>query len=222
MVVYETMIIASAILYGSMQSLMRCVWNTAGFVTIHERDLTIDIYEVAVVRIQDLTDESFLYCLTALKDCFPGDRADQLQSFWDLADRGRGMVFRRAQKTCNRYYVQSYLRAAGGSTSKDINRRRHKSTKGAKCLDHASLANDIAEGMFAHQSKAISDGKGGLNRSRGVALCDASHTFELAHLAKKKRRRRFMKSVQRGKAQLSDWVESHREDNNFLNTFNEK
>jgi hypothetical protein len=118
--------------------------------------------------------------------------------------------------------VQNYLKAAGASTSGDINRRRHEDTKGAKCLDHASLTNDIAEGMFAYQSKAISDGKGGLNRSRGVALCDASHTFELAHLAKKKRRRRFMKTVQRGQAQLSDWVETHREDNNFLNIFNEK
>ena len=47
MVVYETMIIASAILYGSIQSLMRYVWNTAGFITIHERDLTIGVYEAA-------------------------------------------------------------------------------------------------------------------------------------------------------------------------------
>ena len=84
------------------------------------------------------------------------------------------------------------------------------------------MTNDIAEGMFAYQSKAISDGKGGLNQSRGVALCDASHTSELAHLAKKKYRRWLMKSVQRGKTQLADWVESHREDNNFLNISNEK
>ena len=85
MVVYETMIIASAILYASMQSLMRYVWNTAGFITIHERDLTIDVFQEAVVRIQDLTDESFLYTLTSLKTHFPGDRADRLQAFWDLA-----------------------------------------------------------------------------------------------------------------------------------------
>ena len=84
-VVHETMVIASDILCASVQSLMRHVWNTAGPITIHERDLTIGVFQEAVVRIQDLTDESFLHTLTSLKTHFPGDRADRLQAFWDLA-----------------------------------------------------------------------------------------------------------------------------------------
>ena len=201
---------------------MRYCWNVPGFVSLHERDLTIDVYQEAVVAICDLTDDSLRMALTSLKTLFPGTRADQLQQFYDLAAKERAMVFRRAQHSNNMWYVKEYLVAAALSTAANIGLRRHADTNNAKCLDLAPLHNDDAEGLFAHQSKAITDGKGGLNRSRGVGLCRASQTFELVVRAKAKRKRRFVKAVDRGKAQLSDWVEKHRDDEGFLNLFNEK
>ena len=118
--------------------------------------------------------------------------------------------------------MSSFLRAAAEPTRENISRGRQANTNNAKCLDKACLTNDIAEGIFGHHSKALTDGKGGQNRSRGVALTKASHTFEVAHRAKTKRRRRFMKALRRSQVQMKDWVENHRDDDGFLNIFNER
>ena len=201
---------------------MRYVWNVEGMLSIHERDKSIDVYELAVVAMSDLTLDALTMTLAKLKEALPGPRAQQLQDFWDLASTERDIVFRRARRTENRWYVSAFLKAAAESTRENISRRRQADTCNAKCLDMASITNDVAEGMFAHQSKALTDGKGGQNRSRGVALTKASQTFEVAHRAKAKRRRRFMKALHRKQVRMQDWVENHRDDTNFLNLFNEQ
>ena len=140
---------------------MRYVWNVEGMLSIHERDKSIDVYELAVVAMSDLTLEALTMTLTKLKEALPGPRAQQLQDFWDLASAERDIAFRRARRTENRWYVSAFLKAAAESTRENISRRRQADTRNAKCLDMASITNDVAEGMFAHQSKALTDGKGG-------------------------------------------------------------
>jgi hypothetical protein len=60
------------------------------------------------------------------------------------------------------------------------------------------------------------------HRRRLWILTKASQAFEVAHRAKAKRRRRFMKALHRKQVRMQDWVENHRDDTNFLNLFNEQ
>ena len=55
-----------------------------------------------------------------------------------------------------------------------------------------------------------------------MALIKASHTFDLAADIKKKRWKRFKEEVAHNKKMMEDWVENHRDDEGFLNLFNEK
>ena len=47
-------------------------------------------------------------------------------------------------------------------------------------------------------------------------------TFDLATNIKKKRRKRLKEEVSHNKRMMEDWVEGHRDDDGFLNLFNEK
>ena len=191
-------------------------------ISVATGEKTIDIYQRSTLAIADLTDSSLSMCLNGIKSLFPGDKAAQIDDFWNLSAKARGIVFERARQPQCIWYVKQYLQAAAHPTAKDITKRRQQPTGGRRCLDLAPLTNDDAEGMFAHQSKAHTDGKGGVNRSRGIAMVKASHTFDLAADIKRKRWKRFKKMLKRKRAQVADWVEEHKDDEGFLNLFNEK
>jgi hypothetical protein len=178
---------ALAVQFGSINSLMRYAWNVAGLIDIHQRDTTTDLYAECVFAIPDMTKDSYNKCYNGLVSMLPAEKAAQITAFWNLGAATRKVVWARATSPGNIAYVREYLLAAAAPTAADINKRRQAPTGGKKCLDGASLNNDDAEGMFAHQSKAVTDGKGGVQRGRGVAMVKASHTFDLAADIKQKR-----------------------------------
>ena len=221
-VLNECCVIALAVQFGSINSLMRYTWNVPGLCDIHQRDQTIDLYHECVLSLPDMTETSYNKCFNGLVAMFTAEKAAQITAFWNLGAAARKIVWSRATSPGNLYYVREYLLAAAAPTACDINKHRQGPTGRKKCMDDASLNNDDAEGMFAHQSKAVLDGKGGTQRVRGVALIKAPRTFDLAADIKKKRRRRFKEEVTNNKKMMEGWVENHRDDEGFLNLFNEK
>ena len=86
-------VIALGVKHGSIAALMRFVWHTEGFCSVHQKNDTIAAYEKWVRKLGDLTMPDLEGCLDELKTIFGGDKAVALQKFWDDNARERGIVF---------------------------------------------------------------------------------------------------------------------------------
>jgi hypothetical protein len=241
---YRSFVIALGVKYGAIAALLRFVWHTDDFCSVHERDATINIYEKWVCRIETLTNEdlcgtlidlkvcqhpalltehiAITYCpIILLKELFGLDKACALQQFWDAGQLEREIVFKQANSTEYKPYVQHFLHASGLPTSEDIALRKRECPD-TRCLDSAPIHNVKMESLFAHQAYAAQSTRAKHNRLRGMAMGKASATFACETKLRQDRRKRFLHAVQASKARMIDWVEKHQSDEGFLGLFNRK
>jgi hypothetical protein len=208
-------------MYSAIAELMRFVWHSEAFCSVHDRDKTIDIYIKYVCLIESLEERDLKGTLMELKILFGGTKAESLQRFWDLNERERSIIFAQANDAEFKSYVVHFLNAAGKSAASDIALRK-RNCPDVRCLDKAPIHNIKTENLFAHQAYAEQSTWAKHNRLRGLGLAKSSGTFALESKLRSNRRKRFLHDVKRSKAVLEEWVEEHKDDKGFLNLFNKK
>jgi len=129
-VLNECCVIALAVQFGSINSLIRYTWNVPGLCDIHQRDQTIDLYHECVLSLPDMTETSYNKCFNGLVAMFTAEKAAQITAFWNLGAAARKIVWSRATSPGTLYYVREYLLAAAAPTACDINKRRQGPTGG--------------------------------------------------------------------------------------------
>ena len=219
--IYRAFVVSSAVMHGSICQLMRYCWHTEGFCDPYQRDETIEVYERCVMGLPKLDTASLTSALAELKIVFGPEKGAQLQRFWDNDQHERDIVFKQAQDPEFKSYVEMFLQQAAEPTKNDIASRKRVVPE-ASCLKHAPIHNMTAENLFAHQSYAEQSTRAQHNRLRGLGLSKASSTFALRGKLRSNRKKRFLAMVKRSKAELSEWKEKHKDDDGFLNLFNEK
>jgi hypothetical protein len=219
--VYRSFVIALGVKYGAIAELMRYVWHTDAFCSVHQRDQTVEIYQKYLRRISSLKEEDLNGTLAELKDLFGGEKADVLQNFWDRGARERTIVFGQANDPEFKSYVRHFLEAAGDVTADDLGTKK-RVCPDVRCLDQAPIHNVKTENLFAHQAYAAQSTRADHNRLRGLGIAKASGTFTLESKLRSNRRKRFLADVASSKARMEDWVHEHQDDKGFLGLFNKK
>jgi hypothetical protein len=219
--VHRSFVIALAVKCGAIAELMRCVWHTDAFCSVHVRDQTVETRQKHLRRISSLQEEDLNGTLTELKALFGGEKAEALQKFWDRGARERGIVFGQAVDPDFKSYVQHFLQAAGDVTADDLGTKK-RACPDVRCLDQAPIHNAKTENLFAHQACAAQSTRADHNRLRGLAMAKASGTFTLESKLRSNRRKRFLADAASSKARMEDWVQDHKDDKGFLGLFNKK
>jgi hypothetical protein len=76
--IYRAFVIALGVKYASIAALMRFVWHTEDFCSVHQRDATIDVYEKWVVKLHSLQEENLEGALKDLQGLFGEEKAASL------------------------------------------------------------------------------------------------------------------------------------------------
>ncbi len=219
--IYRSFVIALGVMYTAIAELMRFVWHSEAFCSVHDRDKTIDIYIKYVCLIESLEERHLKGTLMELKMLFVDTKAESLQKFWDHNERERSIIFAQANDAEFKTYVIHFLNAAGKFAASDIALRK-RDCPDVRCLDNSPIHNIKTENLFAHQAYAAQSTRAKHNRLRGLGMAKASGTFALESKLRSNRRKRFLHDVRRSKAVMEDWVEEHKDDSGFLNLFNKK
>ena len=219
--IYRSFVIALGVMYTSIAELMRFIWHSEAFCSVHDRDKTIDIYIKYVCLIESLEKQDLEGTLMELKTLFGRKKGESLQKFWDHNERERSIIFAQANDAEFKTYVIHFLNAAGKSAASDILLRK-RDCPDVRCLDNSPIHNIKTENLFAHQAYAAQSTRAKHNRLRGLGMAKASGTFALESKLRSNRRKRFLHDVMRSKAVMEDWVEEHKDDKGFLNLFSKK
>ena len=115
--------------YAAIAELMRFVWHSDNFCSVHQRDATITIYAHWVQKIHTLLDEDLegaylqlkvrqnanhevqnglilhFICSLASQEVFGPEKAATLETFWKERDRERTIVFDQARDPEFKPYV---------------------------------------------------------------------------------------------------------------------
>ena len=201
--VYRSFVIALGVKHATMSELMRHVWHTEDFCSVHQRDATIDTCWKHLRKIETLDDGDLTGTLKELQTLFGEEKSAALQAFWDRGAREREIVFGQAKDPEFKSYVQHFLRAAGDVTASDLANKKRECPD-VRCLDEAPIHNIKTENLFAHQAHAAQSTRAQHNRLRGTAMGKASGTFALESKLRANRRKRFLQEV-RSSNQRLDW-----------------
>jgi hypothetical protein len=107
--------IALGVKHATMSELMRHVWHTEGFCSVHQRDATIDTHCKCLRKIETLGDGDLTGTLKELQTLFGEEKSAALQAFWDRGAREREMVFGQAKDPEFTSCVQHFFCAQPGT-----------------------------------------------------------------------------------------------------------
>ena len=169
-VVEEALMLAWAVTFASIDSLMRFVIQKKGFVMLHQKRQIMRFQMEAYTKLTSLTESGveFLYwkCMGYLNE----EKQARLSKYWSRLANERAIVYSRANEKEFRPFVTRYLEAGVSEAVRMLKKHEDKESEGVKCLEQCPTHNMDNKSVFGAYAEASRGKKEGVQRVRGRVL----------------------------------------------------
>jgi hypothetical protein len=185
-VIEEAGVLSRGVTFGSITCFTRFVQSSANFITLAEVRHLQDLQIEAATLLPTLTDEALHSTYRKFSAYLGPSRAAILKRLWDRLEAPRTVNFRRATSPEYKPYVSRYLQETVEDACAVIRKHQQSNIDGVKCLVDAQVSNMFQERIFGVQSEVQNASRGGMNRTRGLAVCHINGTFATDYQRKKR------------------------------------